>query len=212
MNVRRVPVNVADGAGFLGNAHRRLIQGILHNIHGDLQINRSRRPRHRHPKCFGDIVRKPLGGKAPLGLLAHRFHAVQRVDILAGPAVKGRHRRAAANMYHGGTGVLGLPHGRCRIGDPRPRRGNEHPRLAAHSGIGICRKPGRVLMAPHVDLNPLFPAAVNDIHDVAAGQGEHAFHPFPLQLFGHQPASRQLRHRLTPFCPPTQRTSFSEIS
>ena len=187
---------VADGLGRRTGAaalrHDGLVRRHLavEHVPGNLQVARTRRSGKALPRGHGHHIGNALrgpharrelgdgGGDVHVRQVLQRAHLVLRESALPADV---KHR--ALRPERGGDAGQ-------RVGEARPGGGHHAAQPPRLPGVSV-RRMGRHLLVAHVDdTNAVVDAAVVDVDDMAAAQGEDGVHALVLERGGHQMSAR----------------------
>ena len=101
-------------------------------------------------------------------------------DLLKVALECGAVRRGAADEQHGATVLVGGGDGGDGVGDAGAGGNDSNAALAGETRVGLGGVAGHLLVADVDDVDPFVQAAVVDVLDVAAGEGEDDVDPLAL--------------------------------
>ncbi len=190
-DVGRIADRLHRGAVMAGLGDDGLVQRNLgiEDVARDFQIGRSvgageafaRRHRHHVGDAGGG---KDAGGELGDGLHhVHMRQVLQRTHLVLGE------RGLAADMDDGAFRAEGGGNAGHRVGAAGAGRRHHAAELAGLAGIAVGGMGGGLLMAHVDDADAFVDAAVIDVDDVAAAQGEDGVDTLVLQRLGDQMAT-----------------------
>ena len=124
------------------------------------------------------------------GEFGDRLHHVDMRQVLQRAHLVLGERALAADMQHRAFGAEGGGDAGHRIGAARSRRRHHAAELAGLAGIAVGGMGRRLLVADIDDPDALVEAAVIDIDDVAAAQGEDGVDALALEGLGDELSAR----------------------
>ena len=191
LDVVRIAGRAGRGAVGAGGRDHRVLQVDLsvEHVARDLQVGRSRRPGEAFARGHRDHVRDALGGGDGGGELGDRAHQVHVRQVLEpAHAVLGL-RGLAADVQHRTFRAERGGDAGDRVGAARAGGGHhasEPPGLACVA----VRRVRRDLLVAHVHhVDALVEAAVVDVDDVAAAEGEDGIDAFVPEPPGDEVAA-----------------------
>ena len=140
----------------------------------------------RHRDHVGD----PLGREHGGGELGDRLHHVDVRQVLQRAHLVLGERALAADVQHRALGAEGGGDAGHRVGAARARGRHDAAELAGLARIAVGGMGRHLLVADVDDPDALVEAAVVDVDDVAAAQGEDGVHALVLERLGDEPAAR----------------------
>jgi len=167
-----------DGLGYLDLA----IEDIARNF----QVHRSRGAVECLARGHRDHVRDALGARYRGGELGDRRHEIDVRQVLERSHLVLRQRALPADMQHRALGAKGGGNPRHGIGAAGPGGGDHATELAGLSRVTV-RGVSCDLFVAHVDdADPFIDAAIVNVDDVPAAQGEDRIDAFVLERLGDQ--------------------------
>ena len=132
--------------------------------------------------------------------LGDRFEHIDSAGDLLQTALERRaHRRGAADQQHRATVLVCRRNGGDGVRHARAGGDDSDAALARETRVGLRGVAGDLLMTGVDHIDPLVQAAVVDVLDMAAGEGEDHVDPLSLEHPGDHIASIDLRHRYAPY-------------
>ena len=157
-----------------------LVGPAVHEVDGDLEVHWPRDPASRVAEGVGHVFGDALDPLDLLGELGDGLHEGGAVEVLEPAAQVVADAGVASDEDHRAGGLEGVGDARHGVGDAWPGRHDGHSRLPGDLRPALCGVGGHLLV-PEVDnLDSLVDAALVEVVDVPAVQGEDVLHPLML--------------------------------
>ncbi len=173
----------------LGQHRAGRIDLAVQHVARDFQVGRAIGAGETFPRRHRHHVRNPFGGHHGGGELGDRLHDIDMRQVLQPAHAPLRQRALAADVQHRAFRAEGRGDAGDRIGAARAGGGHDDTELAGLAGIAVGGV-GRDLLMPDIDdADAFIDAAVVDVDDMAAAQGEDRVDALGLQRLGDQMAA-----------------------
>ena len=138
----------------------------------DLEVHRPRPPRPRPAQPFRDVLGDAPGLQYGARPFRDRGHDLDLRDVLERAQLELAKRRLPADDEQRRAGLICVGDGGHDVRDPRPRRDDGDPYMAAHARVRVRHVPGSLFVADVDDADLLVDTAVVDRTDMAAVEAE----------------------------------------
>src|SRR5918999_5083946 len=162
----------------------------VEDVAPDLQIRGARRTRVCLAEGHGAHVRDALGGEDARRELRDRLHQVHVREVLQGAHAVLVERPLAADQEHRALGTQRVGDAGDRVGRARAGGDDRAAGPSRDARISVRCVRSNLLVANVDDLDALVDAAVVDVDDVPAAEGEDHVDPLGAKCLGHKVATR----------------------